>query len=361
MSLSEAEAWAKEHLGQISSPFSNVNITKTALSDESGTSKLLSSRAYSLALAPHLVYAQAALIQAFVSSHIHNQLEFQAVGSWFILNPLAEASSGDSKLTRVPGGREDIFRDDALDLKEKRSLMKFLRFVGNHDDQPDTWQDSRSTPFTQFLQQRFNLPSASHAPILALTMEVDPPARTSVETALASTSRHLRSIGVFGPGFGAVLPKWGGLAEIGQVACRACAVGGGVYVLGTGVQHVQPSSNDDIALTLSNDNNVKTKWLVGSTWDLPDRTTVSQENSATGMLISKSISIVSSPLTHLFPPTSEGGVTPAGAVIFVPSANEDDPPIYILVHSSEAGECPTGQCMCTHSDFLLLAKPTLPK
>ena len=70
---------------------------------------------------------------------------------------------------------------------------------------------------------------------MALALSSAHPSQTATEYALPRIARHLRSIGVFGPGFGAVIPKWGGLSEVSQVSCRACAVGGGVYVLGKGV------------------------------------------------------------------------------------------------------------------------------
>ena len=41
---------------------------------------------------------------------------------------------------------------------------------------------------------------------------------------------------MFDPGFGSVISKWSGLVEIAQVACRAGAVGGGVYVLNKGFE-----------------------------------------------------------------------------------------------------------------------------
>ena len=113
--------------------------------------KLSQPRAYSLALAPQVIHTQSKLLPALVSSRIHNQLDFQAVGSWFLLE-----SSGEQKhVVRVPSGREDIFQDSALDLKAKRSLMKFLRFVGNFEEQSETWQSHAETPFSDFLQQKF--------------------------------------------------------------------------------------------------------------------------------------------------------------------------------------------------------------
>ncbi len=321
--------------------FSHASVTKPSLS---GDSKLLSSRAYSLALAPHLIYARSNNVPALVSSQCHNQLDFQAVGSWFVLNPFDDALTSSSRLIRVPSSREDVFQDASLALKAKRALMKFLRFVASYEEQTETWNDSRDQSFSLFLEQKFGLPAASHEPIMALTMSTTPASSTTTGFALPRIAQHLRSIGIFGPGFGAVLPKWGGLAEIAQVACRAGAVGGGVYVLNKAIKEAaKVEQSDTIALTLDGNERVSTTWLCGSTettrWT-GCTPAVSEEDFTT---ISRSISIVSSPLSHLFPPTSEGGVTPAGAVVVVPSPDASEPPVHILVHTSDAGECPMDQ------------------
>src|SRR5579871_727518 len=65
--------------------FSNVSISRSeSTSEMQDTAKLSFSRAYSLALAPHLIYTQSKLIDSLVSSKVHRQLEFLAMGSWWI-------------------------------------------------------------------------------------------------------------------------------------------------------------------------------------------------------------------------------------------------------------------------------------
>lgn len=342
MSLSEAEAWASRLFeDDATATFSNaLAIKKDADSDI----KLASSRAYSIALAPHLIYAKSSLVSALVSSQCHNQLDFQAVGSWFLLDQASEPHNSQNSPVRVPSSREDVFQDTTLGLKAKRSLMKFLRFVTSYEEQTETWHDSKEQPFPDFLEQKFGLPPSSHGSILALVMSGSSPASTTTEHALPRVSRHLRSIGIFGPGFGAVLPKWGGLAEIAQVACRAGAVGGGVYVLNKSISKVwsQPS-NDTISLELDNGEKVTTSWLCGSTRDIAKMTATNFNNQAPTDVRSRSISVISSSLPSLLPPTSEGGVTPAGAVVVLPATNDNEPPVSIFVHTSDAGECPMNQ------------------
>ncbi|KAF7191428.1 Rab proteins geranylgeranyltransferase component A [Pseudocercospora fuligena] len=342
LSLQEAEEWCAKHKpspADTSTVFGNA-VTRKLLAKD----KLKASRAYSLALAPQLLYCRSELLSAVVASQTHTQLDFQAVASWFIVNAPPDGSASQARLTRVPGGREDIFQDASLDLKAKRALMKFLRFVADYEQQLEIWDTVRSLPFTSFLEQKFGLPSAYHPPILALALSAQSSDSTTVEFALPRISRHLRSIGVFGPGFPAVLPKWGGLAEVGQVACRAGAVGGGVYVLGKGLKEVQ-STDSGLRLELTGGEKITSRWLVGTSSELCSAAIPAQQDSATVPVMLRSISIISSPLPSLFPPTSEGGVSPVGAVVLVPSANNDEPPVHIFAHSGDSGECPADQCV----------------
>ncbi|KAK5115105.1 hypothetical protein LTR62_001802 [Meristemomyces frigidus] len=347
LSLSEAEEWAKKHAGdytqQVLSCFTNASTTRTSEKDAGG-SKLGFSRAYSLALAPQLIYARSNLLPALVSSRTHNQLDFQAIGSWFVVN--GQSSADTTSILRVPSGREDVFRDDSLGLRAKRSLMKFMRFVARYDEESEKerWDEIKHQIFTEALQSKFGLNSdEAIAPLLALAMTPGTSAELTMERAVPSIARHFRSIGMFGAGFGAVLPKWGGLAEIAQVACRACAVGGGVYVLGQCVESATEATEERLVVELSGGERVTTTWLVGLPDDVPLTPRPPFEASSSSLRTAfRGIYIVSSPLDLLFPPTSEGGPIPAGAVVRV---EMNTAAVYILAHSSDSGESPSGQCV----------------
>ena len=247
-------------------------------------------------------------------------------------------------LKRLPNGREDIFEDSSIENRAKRSLMKFLKFVVDYENHAEIWETHAESGLPQFLAAQFQLSPQLQAVILALTLSLTPPAETTVGYSLPRIKRHLTSIGVFGPGFGAVVPKWGGGAEIAQVACRAGAVGGGVYVLGTGIGSSKQSGNDArIEVQLSNGETVQTNYLAHSTGSISD----TEPNNST---ISKIIAVVSSPLTSLFENPVEGSPVPAVSVIvFPPDTLTNDSiahgyPVYVMPHSSNAGECPAGQC-----------------
>ena len=244
--------------------------------------------------------------------------------------------------------------------------MRFLRYAlqdsGDAIEDDDTPDDSAT--LSSILSSNFNLSSLMQAPILALSLSQDSAATTRFNHALSHIRRHMQSFGLFGAGFGAVVPKYGGTAEIAQVACRACAVGGGVYVLGQGIKSVGQAMSDIgstdaaahqtvIPVVLASGDTVYTKLLTGSPDDIPElgaAVNVAAEKNRGRIL--HSISIASDPLSRLFPPVSEGGPRP-GVAIVMSSEHAKDDPVYLQLHSEETGECPSGQCKSACSIFAL--------
>ena len=287
----------------------------------------------------------------------------------------ANLGEWNGRLQKIPGGREDVFADTTIDRRSMMSLMKFLKFATDPEGQVPKVEREISAPlpnFPVFLEDQFKIGPRMQEPLFALTLSPRSPAETDTSYALSRIHRHLASIGMFGPGFGSVIPKWGGLAEIAQVACRAGAVGGGVYVLRKGLTTCKSSSqqaigtNEDCSgsisqlldLTLQGGESLKAQWLVGSRWDLPTLTQDELESEEAAPHVARSITIISGSLSELFPPPAEGSPPSAGAVAVFPSrllghdskvpprtiTGSDPPPAYLTVHSSDTGECPTGQC-----------------
>lgn len=354
------------------SPFRNAILQKDE-PVEGVTSTLGFSRAYSISLSPQLIYTRSNLLPALVSSKVHSQVEFLAVGSWWIYSKadgsgaLRDTSMQDvstGELKRIPGGREDIFSDQSIDLRSSRSLMKFLKLAADPQNHPSILEIWGSRPFPEYLSSEFKIPELLQAPLLALTACLHPPRQTLTSFALPLIHQHLTSIGLFGPGFGAVLPKWGGLSEIAQVGCRAGAVGGGVYVLNKGVEKVEASQQADkkdfsenaetpeplLTLRLEGGEEIKARFVVGADEDLPQ-----DEPKPAGsdtVQVSHSIAIISSALSSLFYLAAEGAPPPAATVVVFPPGSlsldsllpsEEIPPVYLTIHSSDTGECPVGQ------------------
>jgi RAB protein geranylgeranyltransferase component A len=294
-------------------------------------------------------------LKALVSSKVYRQIEFQALGAWWIYS--------DHKLIRVPTSREDVaFADSSIDLRSRRAVMKILRFIVSYEEQLETWQPFAKSSFKSFLMEHFKLKPEQTMIVdlfLGLTLSTQAPAETLTEDALSRVARHIKCIGQLGAGFNAVLPKWGGLAEITQVACRAQAVGGGVYVLGTGVSDVAESDDADYPLQvrLSNGDVVKAKHFVSSDQDVstnrPDAATADE-------VVHKSVSVISNPLKSLLPPVNES-VASAGTVIVFPekSFSPDSRSAYLIIHGSTTGECPQDQSRLLSSLALLNDDPLL--
>lgn len=335
LSLQDAADWAKKYaVVDGNDTFSAAQLFK----DGEG---LAAPRSYSIALAPQLIHARSQLLSQLVSSRAFRQIEFQAVGSFFIFRSGTESSP--PMLSRIPSTREDVFSNRVIPARAKRWLMKFLKFVLEYDVEPqvELWKSRQSEPLADFLEREFKLDSDLQSYVVALTLSLH--GNISVDEGLASINRHIKSMGVFGAGFAAVYPKWGGLSEVAQVGCRAGAVGGAIYMLGVGVsatQRVSRDGRDLVEITLTNDLTIESKTLIRSDAKVPDR----------HIRLSRLCAIVGA-LTEMFEVVADGAPTPCAAVVAFPpgsvSGEDGTPsqhPIYALVHSSDSGECPTGQC-----------------
>ena len=337
LSLPEADQWAEQHApAGPDATFRSASVSKsTALS---------SPRAYSLALSPQVIHARSSLLSQLVSSRAYRQVEFLAVGSFFVYRPPSQSSEAPS-LVRIPSTREDVFTATAISARSKRSLMKFLKFVLDFEsaEQNEMWEPFAEMPLSDFLRTQFNLDPELQRYVHALTLSL----RETIPTkeGLGIVHRHLTSMGVFGPGFAAVYPKWGGISEIAQVACRAGAVGGAIYMLGTKMSSVDEEGAELLGLELSNESGegnvrVKTRLLVKGS----QHAGADGDDGWTGRLVA----VIDSPLTSLFQAVVEGAPTPAVAVVALSSTptNITDSrqlPTYVFAHSSETGECPAGQ------------------
>lgn len=322
-------------------------MTKPEEVPDSGV-KLSFPRAYALSLSPQIVHANSKLLSQLVSSRCYRQLEFLAVGSFFIFKAASEPG-GTPTLARIPSTREDVFSSTDLSARVKRQLMKFLKLVLSYEEEATLpqWQEYADRPLAELLSEKMGLDDGLQTYITTLTLSLD--GRISTKDGLATIHRHMTSMGLFGPGFAAVYPKWGGGSEIAQVGCRAGAVGGGIYMLGTGIKELKDAgTSEEIDLELSEGTVVKTKMLFRGPENVPTRD---------GIKVSKLVAIVGSPLGPLFETTIEGAPTPAVAVIALPPKSvkssgevESTYPIYAIAHSSDTGECPAGQSKSTASD-----------
>ena len=217
--------------------------------------------------------------------------------------------------------------------------MKFLKFVLDYeeDSQKEVWKPKAAEPLTEFLVSQFKLDPQLQASIVAMTLSLD--GKVTVEEGLKAITRHLSSMGKFGA-FAAVYPKWGGLSEVAQVGCRAGAVGGATYMLGSSVVSCKKTDGSRLEIELSDGTTVKGRSVVKG----------SETSARSDIRISRLTAIVSAEYPSILQPANEGSPTPAVALVAFPPGTvslEDgfstEYPVYAGVHSSDTGECPTGQ------------------
>lgn len=305
-----------------------------------------------------------------VTSGTYRQLEFLALGTWWVYTSgSSEGADVEASLVRIPSSREEIFADEGIGRRAKVSLMKFMRFLSETGDPTEegfdgtTWEAVKDQSLEELLKKDYKLPESLQHSIAALAQHTGTSGTLTVANALPSIRRHLFSIGVFGPGFGYLIPKWGGLSEIAQVGCRAGAVGGSVYVLGKGIKSIEQAADttDDRRSTskveLGGGDAITVGWIAGQVDDLNQPLSLQQSDACETARVT---SIVSSPLSSLLPSLGDGAPPQAGAVVTFPanSIPGATAPIYLIVHSSDTGECPKGQCKstancvwCSHRPF----------
>ncbi len=92
-------------------------------------SLLEKSRNFSLDLSPRLVLARGKLVDGMVRSNVHRYLEFTTLHCTCVgFRDDSATSTCSVDMKHVPSNKRDVFMCDWLTLREKRSLMHFLRF-----------------------------------------------------------------------------------------------------------------------------------------------------------------------------------------------------------------------------------------
>lgn len=342
LTLDEVDEWVERHARASTSGSDDIfNAARVVREHEAAT---LSSRSYNIALAPHFVHAKSELISQLVSSKAFRQIEFLAVGSFFVLQPSSSAIKPPA-LARIPSTREDVFSNTSIPARSKRLLMKFLKFVLDFDSEAnqEIWKPHATSLLSQFLVTEFKLDESLQSYVVALTLSID--GQISAERGLRAIHRHMTSMGIFGAGFAAVYPKWGGLCEIAQVGCRALAVGGAVYMLGTGIKDALETPSTEgpaqakLEIKLDNDLTVRSPRLIQSL----------NQRAPNSRSVRRLTAVVDSRLPTLFEAVVDGAPAPAVAVVVLPQGSLPSGdgtfkyPVHAMVHSSITGECPNGQ------------------
>ncbi|KAF5349353.1 hypothetical protein D9758_011782 [Tetrapyrgos nigripes] len=194
------------------------------------------SRQYSISLSPSIIPSTGPLISSLIASGVSRYGGFRLVDQFGIYN-----SSGTVR--RVPGNKEDIFKNKNISLVDKRRLMRFLMFASGDFEDKNELKGNETTPYVDFLKRVFSLNDEIASTISYALSYCLSPADTTLP-ALQRLRRYLRSAGRYGSS-PFLVGHYGSSGEIAQGFCRAAAVSGGVYILGQSISSIIPSPPSD--------------------------------------------------------------------------------------------------------------------
>lgn len=139
LTLDELEAWAGAR-GESSSPWASTpyglhqRAQYTHLSTSGLGSLAADRRRYALSLFPALMVSRGTLVSTLISSDVAKYVGFR------LLDGVSVWDSESGAARRVPGSKEDVFRDKSISLPEKRKLMKALLFAGSEFEDDEVFK-----------------------------------------------------------------------------------------------------------------------------------------------------------------------------------------------------------------------------
>ncbi|KAK9465102.1 GDP dissociation inhibitor-domain-containing protein [Lipomyces arxii] len=315
-------SWAALNLDELKTWTDGINTgdaTKTPFSDAYlYISRNLDARKYAIDLNPHILFTRSDLLDLLIRSRVSRYLEFKPVGSFHTFE--------QDSFEKVPGSKEDIFTSQTLTLLTKRSLMRFMKFVIEWEDNSELWTPYKNEPVSKFLQEKFNL-GVPQIVELVHSIGLLPSPSAPTAQALGRIKRYLTSMHIYG-NFPAMYSMYGTGGELAQGFCRSAAVGGAVYRLGTKLTSFDEASG--IA-----------KLDSGETVKVTEKLITSEGVISTEDEITRMVAVVEKDCKEWF---AEGE---SAAVVVFPSDTLDGnkSAVQVLVMGSGTGQCPIDQAI----------------
>lgn len=292
----------------------------------------LNSRKYIVDLSPHVMFAKSDLLDLLIKSRVFRYLEFKALGHFHTFE--------NDSFDKVPASKGDIFTDKSLSPITKRGLMKFMKFVLDHDQgaEAQLYSQYETRGIDELLREQFKLEPRQIAEIV-LTMGLCQSLNTPVSVALPKIRRYLTSLDVYG-NFPLLFSMYGSGGELAQGFSRSAAVAGAVYKLGVKVQAVRKGNperttqQENCVVRLSDGSNVRVSEALVMSSDC-------QPKDA-GQTISRLVAIVAKDCREWFAENEQAAI-----VVFPPHTLDGDNnfPVQVIVMGSGSGQCPEGQAM----------------
>lgn len=147
LTLDELQTWCQDRSDNSShsssSPTGTYNAAQREKYGEASTSTpdeglLANRRRYALSLFPAILPSRGPLISTLIDSGVSKYVSFRMLDSVSVWSAdTTGGGGGGGGVRRVPGSKEQVFKDKDISLMEKRRLMKFLMFaVGEFEEDP---------------------------------------------------------------------------------------------------------------------------------------------------------------------------------------------------------------------------------
>jgi len=192
----------------------------------------IKSRDFGIDLTPKILFAKSDLLSLLIKSRVYKYLEFLPLSSFHFFE--------NDNFEKMSNTKQDIFTNQSLSLITKRSLMKFIKFAIDWENQLEIWEPYKKQSIEKFLIEQFKLEKPQ---IFELIFSIGLCNNLQISTpeALARIKRYLISFDVYG-NFPVMFSKYGGAGEISQGFCRSAAVAGTTYKLNTRLESFDPKT-----------------------------------------------------------------------------------------------------------------------
>lgn len=293
-------------------------------------------------LSPHLMFVKSDMLDLLIKSRVAKYLDFKGLSQF-------HTYESDS-FEKVTGNKEAIFTDQSLNVRTKRKLMKFIKFVLEWQiDETEFKHMLSNIAIDKFLETEFEL---EHPQIVELVIAIGlcDHLEVSASYALPRIRRYLLSLDVYGS-FPAMYSMYGSAGELAQGFCRSAAVAGATYKLGVQLVHWDEQSN---IATLSDGSKVQVteKAFLSPTQPSPLRPLVNIDNIERGehskvSITSRMVAVVTNECREWF---KEG--ESAAIVVFPPGSlgTNNEYAVQTIVYGSGTGVVPEGfSCWYLHT------------
>ena len=216
------------------------------------------SRKFNLDIAPKLLFARGSLIELLINANISHYSEFRTAERILTFK--------ENEITQVPCNRADVFSSNAVNVMEKRVLMKFLSFCVNYEENPDQYEAFADRSFVEFLTHKKLSKNLQHYVVHAISMVNE---GDDTLTGLREAQKFITSLGRYSNS-PFVWTNYG-VAELPQAFCRMSAVFGGTYCLRHSAKSLKFNREDNKidAIICTEDQEISAKYFILESSYLP--------------------------------------------------------------------------------------------